>query len=147
MVTGGNSGTRDYDTSTWIYKFDEDVWESGPPLNHGTSGHACGSFKHQGNIVAMVATGYGLSAFTNITEYWVVDSESGWEQSPPVPTFEMSMANMITTCSPDGKGVLFIGGGTGGKVSDEIFQLVCPTTNLASCPKSCKTRSSIYANP
>ena len=60
MVTGGNSGTRDYDTSTWIYKFDEDVWESGPPLNHGTSGHACGSFKHQGNIVAMVATGYGL---------------------------------------------------------------------------------------
>ena len=134
MVTGGHSENEDYDKSTWIYKFDEDDWESGPPLNDGRSDLACGSFKHQGKIIAVVAAGYACcgATYTNIVEYWVVDSDFGWVQGPPVPTFGLSMANMITT--PDGKGVLFIGGGAGNaKVTDEIFQLVCPTTNLASC--------------
>ena len=133
MVTGGHSENDDYDKSTWIYKFDEDNWESGPPLNDGRSDLACGSFKHQGKIIAVVAAGYACcgATYTNIVEYWVVDSDSGWGQGPPVPTFGMSMANMITT--PDGKGVLFIGGGIPSKMSDEIFQLVCPTKNLASC--------------
>ena len=130
MVTGGNSDTRNYDSSTWIYKFDDDAWEDGPPMNEGRSGQACGTFENQGKTIAVVVGAYGTNGYVNTVEYWVVDSESGWEVGPPLPTFAMNMGNLIA--SPDGKGLLHIGGGTSGKVTGEIFQLVCPK-NLASC--------------
>ena len=64
-------------------------------------------------------------------EFLEIGSNNGWIKGPDLPV-SLNQHDMVPT--PDGQGVLVIGGDIGSdEVQDSIYQLKCTSTNLDSC--------------
>ena len=133
MTIGGNNGESM--KTTFLYDFETKQWTPGPELNNPVAGHACAKFELLGKPIIVVASGYnslypGGGKRIPDVEFLDLEANNGWVKGQDLPA-SLNQHRMVPT--PDGKGVLVIGGDVGDdNVQDSIYELKCSST-LESC--------------
>ena len=141
MVLGGLDG-KDRNKKTWILNIEENTWKPGLPLIDSRVSCACANFQ-LGSRNILVVSGGG----TDSVEFLDLEANTGWVKGYSLSfktihsfgilqifisgkslPFQVSMHAMVT--SPDGQGVLNIGGHGDRK---ELLLLECPTNDLNDC--------------
>ena len=77
ITTGGNQPGV-YSDKTWIYNFGTTQWISGPPMNIGRDGHACGKFELGDNPTVVVSGGYKSGGYIDSVEFMDWNGDRTW---------------------------------------------------------------------
>ena len=87
--------------------------------------HGCATFMNEGRTYAIVAGGYSTKeGVLSSVEFLNLDNEDAeWFEGPSLPR-DLEEFTMIT--SPEGDGVIAIGGRSGREFESAIFKMTCP---------------------
>ena len=123
LAGGWNTDTHFIDLQTL-------EWSPGPDLPSVRFEAGCSSFKHDDATVVVIAGGNNGDGNPRTNSVIFLDTKKNqWENGPNLPV-QMSAFPLLPT--PDGQGLLALGGYSGAENRDRILHLDCPGS-LATC--------------